>query len=77
MSTMSKKRKLPEKLPTSLVEESNAPAVKQKRTCLQSSSDTEKTLSEQDYLKLKQYLKEKKKILKVKILCYLFTLLNQ
>lgn len=46
---------------------SNAqPVIKYKRTCEEPpSSNGAKTLTEQEYLKLKLYLKEKKKILKV------------
>lgn len=62
MSIGSGKRKLTEKSTFS----SSESVVKQKRTCSQPSSDNGvKTLSEEEYAQLKQYLKEKKKLLKV------------
>lgn len=64
MSVVAGKRKLTEKL---LDDSSSiAPVVKQQRTCEKSFTDEITTLSKQDYDKLKQYLKEKKKILKVR-----------
>lgn len=66
MSVVSGKRKLIEKT-SSLGESQNAPAVKNKRTHDQSYASDVKILTEQDYIKLKQYLKEKKKLLKVNL----------
>jgi len=62
---MTGKRKLTDK--SSLL--SNAqPAVKQKRTCEEpKSTNGANTLTGEEYSKLKLYLKEKKKILKVSI----------
>lgn len=62
MSIVSGKRKLSEKSPLQSV------AVKQKRTSEQSSDiKTVKTLTDEEYAKLKQFLKEKKKLLKVSL----------
>lgn len=73
MSIVSGKRKLIEN--TSVSNESlNDPVVKHKRTNNQFCTSEVKTLTEQDYKKLKQYLKEKKKLLKVKYIIFFFTL---
>jgi len=65
------KRKLTDKSPIS----SNAqPVVKHKRTCEQPTpANGVKTLTEEEYSKLKLYLKEKKKILKVSTKKLIFT----
>jgi len=62
---MTKKRKLSDK---SSLSSSAQPAIKLKRTGEQHpSSNGANTLTEEEYLKLKLYLKEKKKILRVSI----------
>lgn len=59
---MSAKRKLTDKSSSP----SAQPVVKYKRTCQQpANKSTNDTLTKEEYLKLKLYLKEKKKILKV------------
>lgn len=73
MAMVSGKRKLAEK-PSSLGSSGN-PATKLKRTHSPTATDAVKTLSELEYAKLKQYLKEKKKLLKVRRRCVLFLLL--
>lgn len=71
MSVVSNKRKLIES--TSLLDESlNAPVMKHKRTNNHSCASEVKTLTKQDYIKLKQYLKEKKKILIVNCINFYF-----
>jgi len=60
---MTAKRKFTDK---SSLSPSAQPAVKHKRTCQQPKSANDK-LTEEEYSKLKLYLKEKKKILKVSI----------
>lgn len=67
MSIVSGKRKLSDEPPSS-VGLINAPAVKHKRSSGsdQTIADGAKALTAQEYIKLKQYLKQKKKILKVR-----------
>lgn len=67
MSIVSGKRKLSDDPPSS-VGPMNAAAVKHKRSSGpdRTIADAAKSLTAQEYIKLKQYLKRKKKILKVR-----------